>query len=395
MNILFYTITLMPYAGGIARVTDNIAQALSYRGHKCFGLYNADMTDIPTQRKASYTATMTISPQTSLRYTAYQVAKFIIDNQIDVIINQQGALLYNLKLCQRVKKITQIPIITFYHTLPGHLSLELKGLPKIKDRLTWKDHLKALLRPLYHEYLKARAIYICRKGYAISDQYVLLSESYLQLFKHENKITNGEKLTYINNSITFNHILSEKALPQKKNIVLIVSRLEEGQKRISKAIQIWEYIEKKGINDWELLIVGDGPHASYYKQLASQKRLKHIHFKPATINPEPLFHDAAIFMMTSAFEGWPLTLIEASQMGCVPIVYDTFSAVHDIITSGQNGIIIPANNQTLYVEALIKLMHDPTYRMALANGAIKNCQRFTIEKIADQWERTLSQLTKS
>ena len=364
----------MPYAGGIARVTDNIASELINRGHKCFGLYHAGMADIPTQRKAKYTATMAITPQTSLKITVRQVAEFIKHNQIDVIINQQGALLYNLRLCQKLKKIAQRPIVTFYHTLPGHLSLELKGLPKLKEKLTWKDHIKALIKPYYYTYLRARATYICRKGYSISDKYVLLAESYIQLFKQENRIKNGERLTFINNSITFEHILPEESLQQKKNIVLIVSRLEEGQKRISKAIQIWECIEKKGINNWELHIVGDGPHAAYYKHLASQKHLKH--------------------MMTSAFEGWGLTLTEASQMGCVPIVYDTFAAVHDIITSGENGIIIPANNQTGYVEALLKLMNEPTYRTEIAKGAIKNCRRFTIEKIADQWEETLKQLTE-
>jgi glycosyltransferase involved in cell wall biosynthesis len=45
--------------------------------------------------------------------------------------------------------------------------------------------------------------------------------------------------------------------------------------------------------------------------------------------------------MTSAYEGWGLTLTEAQQMGVVPIAFDSFGAVYDIIENEYNGLIIP------------------------------------------------------
>jgi len=49
-------------------------------------------------------------------------------------------------------------------------------------------------------------------------------------------------------------------------------------------------------------------------------------------------------MMTSRFEGWPMVLMEAMQMGVVPVVYNSFESLSDIVVDGENGYIIPNND---------------------------------------------------
>ena len=54
-------------------------------------------------------------------------------------------------------------------------------------------------------------------------------------------------------------------------------------------------------------------------------------------------------MMTSAFEGFPMTLVEAQQCGVVPVVMDSYLSLHDIVETGYNGIIVSNEDLTGYI----------------------------------------------
>ena len=97
-------------------------------------------------------------------------------------------------------------------------------------------------------------------------------------------------------------------------------------------------------------------------------------------------------MMTSACEGFPMTLVEAQQCGCVPIAFDSFSSVHDIIQSGRNGYIVPEKDEEEYAHVLQILMKDAALRQKLAANAQKDVLRFSRENIAKQWKTLLENL---
>ena len=56
---------------------------------------------------------------------------------------------------------------------------------------------------------------------------------------------------------------------------------------------------------------------------------------------EPYYNEASIFMMTSSFEGWGLTLTEAQQYGCVPLAFHSFASLTDIITDKSQWVCYP------------------------------------------------------
>ena len=87
-----------------------------------------------------------------------------------------------------------------------------------------------------------------------------------------------------------------------------------------------------------------------------------------------------------------MTLVEAQQCGCVPIAFDSFSSVHDIIQSDRNGYIVPNNAIDEYVCVLKELMNNDTLRAEMAANAQKDVQRFSRENIAKQWKTLLENL---
>ena len=76
-------------------------------------------------------------------------------------------------------------------------------------------------------------------------------------------------------------------------------------------------------------------------------------------------------------------------MGCVPIVFDSFSALHDILSDGVNGYIVSDVNMKVYVDRLKSLMQHPDMLSEMAYHATRSSRRFVVSRIVDDWEKIL------
>ena len=89
--------------------------------------------------------------------------------------------------------------------------------------------------------------------------------------------------------------------------------------------------------------------------------------------------------MTSSHEGFPMTLIEAQQYGCVPIAYNSFSSASKIIVNNYNGILIKPFKQRSYSHELQKLMKDENKRAQMALNGREFIRKFDISNIINAW----------
>lgn len=224
-----------------------------------------------------------------------------------------------------------------------------------------------------------------RLPYDYADKVVLLSDRFIPEYQF---FSGGEQSHFraIPNMLPLNE--SDCTPAAKEKVILLVSRMEERQKRIKLALQIWRRIPRNG---WKLKIVGAGEDLNYFLFWAKKWDLKDVSFEGRQ-NPISYYRKASVFMMTSAFEGLPMTILEAQQNGCVPVVFDTFASLPDVVTDGRNGFIVPERNIDEYVARLTQLMNDESLRKEMAENAIKDCQRFAPEKVAEQWHKLFTEL---
>jgi glycosyltransferase involved in cell wall biosynthesis len=223
--------------------------------------------------------------------------------------------------------------------------------------------------------------------YNLSDRYVLLSDSFKPVFCRLNRV-DGKKLTAIGNPCSFSEQYSEKQ--DKNNTVLVVSRMAEQQKRITEVLKIWK---EANIPNWSLVLIGDGPDLSLYKRMAASMHLKNIEFLGAQKHPEKWYRSSKIFLMTSVWEGLSMTLLEAQHYGCVPIVYNSFSAVYDIIEDNKTGIIIQHNDSNGFADALRQLTCDSAKLQSMSkNAIISSNSKYDLQTILQQWEALFSSL---
>lgn len=300
------------------------------------------------------------------------------------MINQWG----NTTLCDLARKGTKCKLITCWH---------LSVLLPLGDEMNWKRRLtqpilgKKFFERRWHNNQMANHL----NNYRRSDKYVFLAKSFMDEYQAISGIEDkANKFYAINNPLTYHYEYDMENFEQKKKEVLYVGRIFEYQKRVSYVLKIWKIIESNcEFSDWNLKIVGDGPDMEVSKRLACQLGLRQVTFEGFK-DPKPYYLDASIFFMTSAMEGFGMTLVEAQQYGVVPVVMDTYSSLHEIIESGKNGIIIPDNDLDGYAKAVEKLMLEPEYRKQLAEKALKTCKKFTVEHIAEEWENLFNQMKK-
>lgn len=377
MNIVFaYPTGLNPQKGGAERITDIIAKILLKRGYTIFYLnwkreqdnyeYPVPVIDLPSSNLED--------PNNLEVYN-----RFLKENRIDVIINQHG--LYEGTYFLSQVKVQNVKIISVLHSDPfgyyNHLFADLMTLrdSSIKEKVKrvarfflYRKVKKIIHRSLVNHYtfIQEHPQYVC-----------LLSESYKERLEEYCDLPDNYFIS-IPNPNTYENI---EIIPHKEPILLFVGRLDNRSKKLFTLIDIW-YRLCKLYPQWKLIIVGDGPDKDVLINKA--KDISNIEFKGYQ-DPREYYEKASIFCMTSIFEGFPMCLTEAMQFGCVPIAFDSFSAVYDIIKPGETGELVKSFDKKEYVGKLIHLIDDETYRKKLSKNAFQYVKRYDIANILPKW----------
>lgn len=377
MNILFIETHLSPHNGGIERVSYRLGSYFSSQGIECYYLFwNNDSDVIDIEHKVYLGNT---------KLTFFQYRKILFNCikkwKINIIINQQIFSDSLWFILNEIKKRRLCKIITCLHQ-PPNVYQYIPSLPMSKRYILYK------FTRLFPITFTDRV----RKYCDLSDCFVLLSNSFIEDFKKIYKPKFESHLIAIPNPCTFDSCISIDELSLKKNQVLIVSRFWEKQKNICAALRIWKQIEKMMQLNWELIIAGNGQDEETIRQYALSIGLKRCRFIGAVSNPLSLYKTSKIFLMTSHFEGFGMTLIEALQNGCVPVVFDTFNAVHDIIKDGSNGFIIPPYDENLFASKVILLMNNEKMWLKIAQQAIGSVSSFQLDVIGQHWLKILTRL---
>ena len=377
MNIVFaYPTGLNPQKGGVERITDIIAKILLKRGYTIFYLnwkreqdnyeYPVPVIDLPSSNLED--------PNNLEVYN-----RFLKENRIDVIINQHG--LYEGTYFLSQVKVQNVKIISVLHSDPfgyyNHLFADLMTLrdSSIKEKVKrvarfflYRKVKKIIHRSLVNHYtfIQEHPQYVC-----------LLSESYKERLEEYCDLPDNYFIS-IPNPNTYENI---EIIPHKEPILLFVGRLDNRSKKLFTLIDIW-YRLCKLYPQWKLIIVGDGPDKDVLINKA--KDISNIEFKGYQ-DPREYYEKASNFFMTSIFEGFRMCLTEAMQFGCVPIAFDSFSAVYDIIKPGETGELVKSFDKKEYVGKLIHLIDDETYRKKLSKNAFQYVKRYDIANILPKW----------
>lgn len=387
MNILFtYPTMFHPQRGGVERVTDLLAKELTKRGHSIYYLHNkTDDTLIDYNYPGRVYFFPTADYHTEINHCFYQ--SFLSKKEIDIVINQCGAFGDSKLYCDIGNDKTKV--ISVIHCDPllnyGHLYHELNVL---RDN-SFQEKLKRILRcmlfiKIRHDYwhrLKTHYNWLRHN----TDRILLLSKHFTKNLKSIVPDINLSKIEAISNPNSYD---IENPIDHKENIVLYVGRMDLGQKRPDRMIQLWRNIAPK-FPDWTLVMIGGGPRKDKLEQYCKKINLERIQFV-GYVEPENFYKRAKILCMTSNHEGFGMVLIEGMAKGVVPLAFESYSSVRDIINN-ECQLITPFK-MAEYEDKLSNIMTDADLLYKLQQQGYKTAQKFVVENIVDQWEQLFKSL---
>lgn len=192
------------------------------------------------------------------------------------------------------------------------------------------------------------------KAYSRFDRIVCVSEKVRESF---NKIIGySEKTITINNIIPIDNItlLSKEAIDIKKNgfTVITVGHIIplKGHKRLIDAV---ERLHDEGF-DISLWIVGDGVCRGELEDYT--KDYEYIRFLGMQSNPYKIISKADVYVCSSFYEGFPLTVCEAIICG-TPVLSTECAGSSEILGNGEYGMITENSEDGLY-EGIKKMLTD-------------------------------------
>ena len=394
-KILFVSgLSIKPHSGGVERITHLLATELISKGYNV--MYLALKCE-DNDKNVLYSAPQYFFP-TSDVFSQNNVVfynSFIQEYRIDIIINQQcpgnESYLF-LNIDPDNKK--NVKVITVCHNKPTcgldyfHRYSE-KGI-SMSVIETVKYCIKMLLFPVWRIIRERRGKIFYGKLYQFilmhSDNFVVFTSAYAkEIGKLIKRDVNDIDVIVIPNPNTYSSHCENRFEKQKQ--VLYVGRFDCKQKRPDFLLKIWQKVYKKH-PDWELIFCGSGEMDTIMRKFVEKHRLQNVTFY-GNVDPLPFYQRASILAMTSIYEGFPMVLTEAMKNGCVPIAFDSFEAVNDVIIPRKTGVLVQHFKLSEFSQKLSDLMTDEKQREYMSNEAAHHVKNFDMHNVIEKWIRLI------
>lgn len=349
--------------GGVERVTILLANAFVRRGW-CVGLAVFKIEERAMLQQLDSRIVVREIGFPAYRWRSVSVLKDIMRELGTTHIINQWAFPFPVTLMLRLARPRKTRLVSVFHTMPNK-SRRIQEAAGIKQRIvSWLVRINS------------------RLVYRFSDAYIVLSKCYEDVFREFTGIVNTPKMFSIPNPVVRVNATGKA----KENVILYVGRLTATEKRVERVIETWRRVANR-LSDWRLEILGDGPARAELEDMS--KELSRITFRGFQ-KPDEYYAKAKILLLTSDFEGFPMTLVEAMSAGCVPVVYGSFLTAHDIVQEN-TGVVVPMPWDTVKFAAEVEsLMRDEERRERMADAAKLDVGRFDIDKVVDEYIHVLA-----
>ena len=161
-------------------------------------------------------------------------------------------------------------------------------------------------------------------------------------------------------------------------------RVVQLQKRVMDFVPLAENLLTLGV-DFVFDIAGQGRDLEQLrKAVAASPAAKRFHFLGKK-NPQDMpelwaMHD--VFIQTSDFEGTSNSMLEAMAQGTIPVVTETESGARNVVTPGQEGVLVPIGDMEAMAQAIAHLAANQALIERMGQAAHEKAKLYSMESYA-------------
>ena len=294
------------------------------------------------------------------------------------------------KLFNKVMEQERPDVVDCFY--PGECSF----VPGLKDgsKKVMELHQSKLF---HHQYNRSGLMGLADKVRAwMDDRLVRRFDRFVVLTEEDREMWGGMPgIRVIPNAANF---IADKYSDCSAKRVIAVGRLDY-QKSFDRLILVWEKVHQQ-MPDWRLDIFGQGEWQEMLKGMIDKRGLQEcVKLNAPTKNIGKEYSESSMLVMSSHYEGFPMVMIEAMACGLPAVCFDFKCGPRDIITEGENGLVVKDGDIDGLAEAIVKLMKDDELRKRMGENAKRVVERYSEEKVMNKWvnlyEETIAYKSRS
>ncbi len=205
------------------------------------------------------------------------------------------------------------------------------------------------------------------------------------------RAANHFKGTILKNSVIISNPIAVEcpAHDRTNNKIVAVGRLAE-QKNQKMLIDAFSDVVKK-YPEYKLWIYGEGTLRNQLETKIKELHLENKVFLPGNI---PDIHqniaDAAMFVLSSNYEGLSNALLEAMMMG-IPCISTECAGSDEYIKNGINGLLVPVGDKEKMVVAIERLIEDVALRTSIGIAGKQSVEQCDSKIVMKKWCKTIEE----
>jgi GalNAc-alpha-(1->4)-GalNAc-alpha-(1->3)-diNAcBac-PP-undecaprenol alpha-1,4-N-acetyl-D-galactosaminyltransferase len=187
----------------------------------------------------------------------------------------------------------------------------------------------------------------------------------------------------------------ENMIRSERKVILWAGRFDEA-KRAVLLIDAFNDIVA-GAPDWDVCMLGSGPrHKTLQERINALGLGKRILLPGFAGNLGDWYRRADIYVMTSSFEGFPNTLLEALAHSVPSVAFDVLTGPRDLSDDGRRLMLLPDREHvTALAAALTSLISDKELRTKLGAAAAEVSITYSEDAVLSMWDELLASVVTS
>lgn len=172
------------------------------------------------------------------------------------------------------------------------------------------------------------------------------------------------------------------------NLITVVARLE-GQKRLDHAVAAFERV-LRSVPTARMDIYGEGRQRSLLEKEIHNRGLEGaVTLKGHDPHARDALWTSSVFLMTSRFEGYPLSTLESMSHGCPVVSYDIKYGPREQITDGVDGFVVREGDVAGMADRVVELLTSPDLVRRMSSAAVEKAKSHGRETFVKDWSEVL------